>query len=33
MKINIITTKTTPNFHAGQKAPSDIIEILKKEYL
>lgn len=32
MKINIITTKTTPNFHAGQKAPSDIIEILKKEY-
>lgn len=32
MKINIITVKTTPNFHAGQKAPSDIIEILSKNY-
>ena len=30
--MNIITIKTTENFHAGQKAPSDIIEILKKEY-
>jgi len=30
--MNIMTIKATENFHAGQKAPSDIIEILKKEY-
>ncbi len=32
MKINIMTMQTAPNFHAGQKAPSDIIEILKQDY-
>lgn len=32
MKLNIMSVKCTENFHAGQKAPSDIVKILSEKY-
>lgn len=32
MKINVITIKTTANFNAEQKAPSDIVNILRDKF-
>lgn len=32
MKINVVTTKTGPNFNAGQKAPSDIVKIINNSF-
>ena len=32
MKINVITIKTTANFNAEQKAPSDIVNILRGKF-
>ena len=32
MKMRVVTVQTAPNFNAGQKAPSDIVSILKNRF-